>query len=193
MAHDGCVPDDAWAPFADRFVLGTTPAYVEKQSSGKVSTRAQVLEAAEGFLLVISYNPGYQNVLKSLKPSAPPAAPDGTAGASGPPSAPPPPWRRWRRARGGPRGRAAAAPASHGPSLTVTDLAGLTVSAGGRPVMWHRDPYEPHAFHLDIAPGTRAIDVRFQMVAAADLLTPDVVSVRGSPAPITGRTPMTSK
>lgn len=67
--------------------------------------------------------------------------------------------------------------ASHGPSITVTDLAGLTVSAGGTPVTWHRDPYEPHAFHLDIEPGTRAIDVRFQMVAAGDLLTPDVVSV----------------
>lgn len=29
----------------------------------------EVLEAAEGFMLVVSYNPGYQNVLKSLKPS----------------------------------------------------------------------------------------------------------------------------
>ena len=31
--------------------------------------RAQVLEAAEGFLLVISYNPGYQSALKDLKHS----------------------------------------------------------------------------------------------------------------------------
>ncbi len=29
----------------------------------------ELLEAAEGFMLVMSYNPGYQNVLKSLKPS----------------------------------------------------------------------------------------------------------------------------
>lgn len=29
----------------------------------------QVVEAADGFLLVISYNPGYQTVLKDLKPS----------------------------------------------------------------------------------------------------------------------------
>ena len=27
------------------------------------------IQAAEGFMLVVSYNPGYQNVLKSLKPS----------------------------------------------------------------------------------------------------------------------------
>ncbi len=31
--------------------------------------RGQVLEAAEGFLLVISYNPGYQSALKDLKQS----------------------------------------------------------------------------------------------------------------------------
>ncbi|MDR7156811.1 putative metalloprotease with PDZ domain [Sphingobium xenophagum] len=67
--------------------------------------------------------------------------------------------------------------ASHGPSLTVTDIAGLTVEAGGRRIAWRRDSYEPHAFHLQVPPGLRAIDVRFQMVAGGDLLTPDVVSV----------------
>lgn len=67
--------------------------------------------------------------------------------------------------------------ASHGPSLTVTDLAGLTVVAGGRPVRWRRDPYEPHAFHIDVPRGVRTLDVRFQMVAGGDLLTPDLVSV----------------
>ncbi len=68
-------------------------------------------------------------------------------------------------------------PASHGPSLTVTDLAGLVIEAGGRRIPWRRDPYEPHAFHLNVPPGTSTIDVRFQMVAGGDLLTPDVVSV----------------
>lgn len=68
-------------------------------------------------------------------------------------------------------------PASHGPSLTVTDLAGLTVEAAGRPIAWRRDPYEPHAFHLDVPPNATMIDVRFQMVAGGDLLTPDVVAV----------------
>jgi predicted metalloprotease with PDZ domain len=68
-------------------------------------------------------------------------------------------------------------PASHGPSLTVTDLAGLVVEAGGRRIPWRRDPYEPHAFHLDVPPGTRMIDARFQMVAGGDLLTADIVTV----------------
>lgn len=67
--------------------------------------------------------------------------------------------------------------ASHGPSLTVTDLAGLVVTAGGRPVEWRRDPYESHAFHLTVPPGTSALDVSFQMVAGDDLLTADLVAV----------------
>lgn len=67
--------------------------------------------------------------------------------------------------------------ASHGPSLNVTDLAGLAVEAAGHPLVWRRDPYAPHAFHVEIPAGTSVIDVRFQMVAGADLLTPDVVSV----------------
>lgn len=68
-------------------------------------------------------------------------------------------------------------PASHGPSLTVTDLAGLVIEAEGRRIPWRRDAYEPHAFHLYVPPGTKVIDVRFQMVAGGDLLTPDIVSV----------------
>lgn len=68
-------------------------------------------------------------------------------------------------------------PASHGPSLTITDLAGLVVEADGRPIRWRRDPWEPHAFHIDAPPGIEAIEVRFQMVAGGDLLTPDIVVV----------------
>ncbi|MDF0643121.1 MAG: CbbQ/NirQ/NorQ/GpvN family protein [Nitrospira sp.] len=34
-----------------------------------IEKKGQVIEAAEEFLLVISYNPGYQSVLKDLKPS----------------------------------------------------------------------------------------------------------------------------
>ncbi|WP_313535296.1 peptidase M61 [Sphingomonas sp.] len=67
--------------------------------------------------------------------------------------------------------------ASHGPSLSVVDLAGLVIEGGGRPLRWRRDPYEPHAFHVDIPAGATAIDVQFQMVAGGELLTPDIVRV----------------
>jgi predicted metalloprotease with PDZ domain len=67
--------------------------------------------------------------------------------------------------------------ASHGPSLTVTELAGLEVSANGRPLAWRRDPIEPHAFHFDVPEGARTIEVRFQIVADDDRLSADVVAV----------------
>ena len=59
--------------------------------------------------------------------------------------------------------------ASHGPSLTVTDLAGLTISANGQPIAWRRDPVDPHAFHVTVPAGARDIEVRYQIVAGADL------------------------
>lgn len=34
-----------------------------------IDRTGEELEAAPGFLLVASYNPGYQNILKTLKPS----------------------------------------------------------------------------------------------------------------------------
>ncbi len=67
--------------------------------------------------------------------------------------------------------------ASHGPSLTVTDLAGLQIAAAGKRLAWQRDGYEPHAFHVQVPAGTPAIDVTFQMVNAGNLLTPEIVSV----------------
>lgn len=67
--------------------------------------------------------------------------------------------------------------ASHGPSLTVTDLAGLQITAAGKRLAWQRDGCEPHAFHVQVPAGTLAIDVTFQMVNAGNLLTPDIVSV----------------
>ncbi len=67
--------------------------------------------------------------------------------------------------------------ASHGPSLTATDLAGLTARAAGKAIRWQRDPFDPHAFHLAVPADVRSIEVSFQMVAAGDLLTADIVKV----------------
>jgi predicted metalloprotease with PDZ domain len=67
--------------------------------------------------------------------------------------------------------------ASHGPSISVTDLAGLAVHGAGRPLVWRRDPFEPHAFQVDVPAEVRMLEVRFQMVAGGDLLTPNVVAL----------------
>ncbi|QNH13039.1 M61 family metallopeptidase [Xanthomonas sp. SI] len=67
--------------------------------------------------------------------------------------------------------------ASHGPSLSVVDLAGLKVEADGQPLAWRRNPLDPHAFDLELPVGTRTIEVRFQIVGADDALSPDLVVV----------------
>lgn len=67
--------------------------------------------------------------------------------------------------------------ASHGPSLSVTDLAGLKVTADGRPLAWRRNAIEPHAFDLSVPPGARMIEVQFQIVNADDELSPDLVVI----------------
>jgi predicted metalloprotease with PDZ domain len=65
--------------------------------------------------------------------------------------------------------------ASHGPSLTVTPLAGLAVETDGQPLSWRRHPIEPHAFHLDVPPDARTIELRYQIVADADAMSPDTI------------------
>jgi len=67
--------------------------------------------------------------------------------------------------------------ASHGPSLSVTNLAGLTISANGQAIAWARDPVDPHAFHLTVPAGARILEIRYQIVAGADLLSPDMISL----------------
>ena len=67
--------------------------------------------------------------------------------------------------------------ASHGPSLTVTDLAGLEVRASGRLLTWRRDPVEPHAFHLEVPAGVRSIEVRHQIVVGSEEISSDLVVV----------------
>jgi predicted metalloprotease with PDZ domain len=67
--------------------------------------------------------------------------------------------------------------ASHGPNLSVTNLAGLSVQAGGRVINWRRDQLEPHAFRLDLPPDVKNLEVHFQIVATGDQLTPDIITV----------------
>jgi predicted metalloprotease with PDZ domain len=65
--------------------------------------------------------------------------------------------------------------ASHGPSLSVVNLTGLTIFAGARRLAWRRDPLEPHAFHFDVPAGAASVTARYQVVAAAGALTRDLI------------------
>src|SRR5690242_2481669 len=53
-------------------------------------------------------------------------------------------------------------PGNHGPSGPINSLAGLRITANGRPVEWRRDSSYVYAFHLDVPAGARELRVEFQ-------------------------------
>ena len=50
-------------------------------------------------------------------------------------------------------------PGEHMASGPITDLAGLKLSAGGKPVPWRRDDEDMYAFHVEVPNGVKALDV----------------------------------
>jgi predicted metalloprotease with PDZ domain len=52
-------------------------------------------------------------------------------------------------------------PGNHMPSGPIADLAGLRLSAGGRPVEWRRDPVDPYVFRCRVPAGASRLDVAF--------------------------------
>ena len=69
--------------------------------------------------------------------------------------------------------------ASHAPTASIADLAGLMVYVDGVHVDWTRDPVDMYAFHIDVPKGARTITLDFQFLAAsnAHLLRPDMVEL----------------
>ena len=55
-------------------------------------------------------------------------------------------------------------PGEHGPTGPVQNLTGVTIAAGGRPIAWKRDPLEPYAFHCEVPPGAKSLDVSLQLI-----------------------------
>jgi predicted metalloprotease with PDZ domain len=58
-------------------------------------------------------------------------------------------------------------PGEHGPTGPIKDMAGLAISAAGKPLDWTRDPKEMYAFNVDVPPGTTSIDVSFDLLSSA--------------------------
>jgi predicted metalloprotease with PDZ domain len=56
-------------------------------------------------------------------------------------------------------------PGDHSPSGPIAMLAGLKLSAGGKPLMWKRDKYNVFAFHLDVPAGVSSIDAEYQYLS----------------------------
>jgi predicted metalloprotease with PDZ domain len=56
-------------------------------------------------------------------------------------------------------------PGDHSPTGPIAMLAGLKISANGKPLVWKRDEYNVYAFHLDVPSGVSSIDVDFQYLS----------------------------
>jgi len=44
-------------------------------------------------------------------------------------------------------------PGEHGPTGPIEDLAGIKITANGKPLPWHRDDVNIYEFHIDVPPG----------------------------------------
>lgn len=56
-------------------------------------------------------------------------------------------------------------PANHGPNGPLTQLAGLKLSANGKPVEWTRDPLQMYAFHLTVPAGASTLEAEYQYLS----------------------------
>ena len=65
-------------------------------------------------------------------------------------------------------------PGTHSPTGQIDKLAGLKISAGGKPVAWTRDPVDVTAFHIDVPRGAKTIEIDLQFLSAT---APDQGSV----------------
>lgn len=59
-------------------------------------------------------------------------------------------------------------PGNHSPSGPIDKLAGIKISAGGKPLIWTRDKYDVYAFHIDVPQGVASIEVDYQFLSPRD-------------------------
>ena len=56
-------------------------------------------------------------------------------------------------------------PGAHSPVGTIDKLAGVTITANGKPLAWTRDKYNVFAFHVDVPQGVSSVDVDYQYLS----------------------------
>lgn len=57
---------------------------------------------------------------------------------------------------------------THAPRGEIDKLAGLIVTANGKPLPWRRDPFDVYAFHIDVPQGAKSVSLAFQFLSATD-------------------------
>ena len=56
-------------------------------------------------------------------------------------------------------------PGTHSPVGPIDMLAGLKLSANGKPIKWKRDKYNVYAFHIEVPAGVATLDANFQYLS----------------------------
>ncbi|HEX2667495.1 MAG TPA: M61 family peptidase [Gammaproteobacteria bacterium] len=59
-------------------------------------------------------------------------------------------------------------PGEHSPSGPLENLAGLKLTAGGKPLAWRRDLKEMYAIHLEVPQGVSSLDVTFDFLSPSN-------------------------
>ena len=77
-------------------------------------------------------------------------------------------------------------PGNHAPTGIIGSLAGLKISAAGRPVAWRRDPIDVYTFRLEAPAGVAALDIEFQFLSPVTrdngrvVVTPEMLNLQWS-------------
>src|SRR6478672_2676791 len=75
-------------------------------------------------------------------------------------------------------------PGNHSPSGPIDKLAGLRITAAGKPLAWKRDPLNVYAFHVDIPEGVTSIQADYQYLTPTDgtqgrvVVTPNMLNLQ---------------
>jgi predicted metalloprotease with PDZ domain len=59
-------------------------------------------------------------------------------------------------------------PGEHGPTGPIDDVAGLKFTAGGQTLVWHRDPVDMYAIHIEVPPGATSLEALFDYLSPAE-------------------------
>ncbi len=57
-------------------------------------------------------------------------------------------------------------PGNHAPRGQLDKVANLVIKAGGKTLVWKRDPVDVYAYHIDVPSGTKALDLSFLFLSA---------------------------
>lgn len=56
-------------------------------------------------------------------------------------------------------------PGKHAPRGAIAEVAGFKASAGGKPLIWTRQPTDVYAFDIDVPAGAKSIDIAFDFLS----------------------------